>query len=73
MNPQEIHNIATWNDLTIIGVLVVFIFAFSIVIYNLFKINQKLYNEHLSELRTFNEILQKINNQYSESINILKK
>lgn len=73
MNDDKIHEIATWNDLTVIGVLTLFAIIFAIVIYHLFRINQKMYKDHLAELRTFNEILLKINNQYSAAINILKR
>jgi hypothetical protein len=71
INTQQIHEVISWNDLTVAGILTAFILAFGYVIYYLFKINQVLYKEHLAEIRTFNEMLLKINNQYSESINNL--
>lgn len=71
INTQQIHEVISWNDLTVAGILMAFILAFTYVIYYLFKINQTLYKEHLSEIRTFNEMLLKINNQYSEAINNL--
>ena len=71
INTQQIHEVISWNDLTVAGILMAFILAFAYVIYYLFKINQTLYKEHLSEIRTFNEMLLKINNQYSEAINNL--
>lgn len=71
INTQQIHDVASWNDLTVAGILTALILTFAYVIYYLFKTNQVLYKEHLAEIRTFNEMLLKINNQYSESINNL--
>jgi hypothetical protein len=71
IDTTQIHDVVSWNDLTVAGILTAFILAFGYVIYHLFKINQVLYKEHLAEIRTFNEMLLKINNQYSESINNL--
>lgn len=79
VTPNQIHDIVTWDDMTIGGILIALVLAFGIVIYFLFKANQglykeftaerdKLYKEHLAEIRSFNEALLRINNQYSESI-----
>ena len=79
ITPSQLHDIVSWNDMTIGGVLIALVFAFGAVIYYLFKSNQalykeftlerdRLYKEHLMEIRSFNEALLKINNQYSESI-----
>lgn len=90
---EQVHNILTWNDATIPGILIAFVLAFGSVIYYLFKTNQelyksntdqieklyqeftaerdRLYKEHLTEIRGFNELLIKVNNQYSDSIRIL--
>lgn len=71
IDTKQLHEVAQWNDLTVIGILCVFCLAFAFVIYHLFKINQKQHAEHLVELRAFNEMLIKINNHVSESINNL--
>jgi hypothetical protein len=79
MTPSQLHDIVSWNDMTIGGVLIALVLAFGAVIYFLFKANQtlykeftaerdRLYKEHLNEIRSFNEALLRINNQYSEAI-----
>jgi len=76
---EQIHDIVSWNDATITGILIAVVITLGIVVYYLFRINQELYDqftkerdalhkEHLSEIRSFNDILIKISNQYSDSI-----
>lgn len=82
ITPSQLHDIVSWNDMTIGGVLIALVLAFGAVIYYLFKANQtlykeftaerdRLYKEHLMEIRSFNEAILKINNQYSEGIMVL--
>lgn len=87
---EQVHNILTWNDATIPGILIAIVLAFGSVIYYLFKTNQemnknhttevqrlyseftaerdRLYKEHVTEIRSFNELLIKVNNMYYDSI-----
>lgn len=87
---EQIHNVLTWNDATIPGILIAIVLVCGSVIYYMFKINQeinkvhtarieklyeeftaerdRLYKEHLTEIKGFNELLMKINNQYYDSI-----
>lgn len=87
---EQIHNVLTWNDATIPGILIAVVLAFGSVIYYLFKTNQemnknhtatiktlydeftserdRLYKEHLTEIRAFNELLVKVNSMYYDSI-----
>lgn len=93
LDPKQIHDIVSWNDATITGILIAVVLAFGIVIYYLFKTNQEmqtknaneidrlyseftaeikcLYKENLTELRTFNDLILKLNNQYYDSIRTL--
>lgn len=82
INTNQLHDIVSWNDMTIAGILITIVLTFGAVIYYLFKTNQllykeftaerdRLYKEHLTEIRSFNDVLLKINNQYSEAINNL--
>lgn len=76
---DNLHKVLTWNDATIPGILIAIVLAFGSVIYYLFKVNQeqgkthaerieKIYKEHIAEVKGFNELLIKINNQYYDSI-----
>ena len=87
---QQVHDILTWNDATIPGILTAVGMIFGYGFYYLFKINQdmnknhtetvkklyeeftaerdRLYKEHLTEIKGFNDLLMKINNQYYDSI-----
>jgi hypothetical protein len=76
---DQLHDIISWNDATIPGILIAITITLGAVVYYLFKTNQTLYSEftkerdtlhkeHLNEIRSFNEVLIKINNQYSDSI-----
>lgn len=78
INTQQIHDVASWNDLTVAGILVAFIFTFGFTIVYLFKHIQKmnadrdvLYDKYIQEVKGLNESVVKINNQYSDSINNL--
>lgn len=75
---QQIHDVASWNDLTVAGILTIFIIVFGSVIVYLFKHIQKLdasrdilYEKYIQEVKALNESVVKINNQYSDSINNL--
>lgn len=76
---EQIHDVLTWNDATIPGILISFVLAFGSVIYFLFKKNQEmnethkakieaLYQQHITEIKSFNELLVKVNNMYYDSI-----
>lgn len=76
---QQIHEVISWNDATVTGIAIsVGLAAIAGGCY-LFKINQqqakmhaerieKIYKEHIAEVKGFNELLIKINNQYYDSI-----
>jgi len=72
---QQIHDVISWNDATISGILIAIALAAISGMYYLFKVNQeqgkihaerieKIYKEHIAEVKGFNELLIKINNQY---------
>lgn len=76
---EQIHNVLRWNDATIPGILIGIVLVLGSVVYYLFKANQeqnkthaerieKIYKEHIAEVKGFNELLMKINNQYYDSI-----
>lgn len=76
---EQIHNVLTWNDATISGILISLVLACGSVIYYLFKTNQdmnkahnekieSLYQQHITEIKSFNELLVKVNNMYYDSI-----
>lgn len=93
VNTDQIHDVISWNDATITGILIACVLSFGMVIYYLFKTNQEmqkknsderdrlyseftaeikcLYKENLTELRTFNDLILKLNNQYYDSIRTL--
>lgn len=90
---QQIHDVISWNDATISGILIAIALAFGSVIYYLFKINQdqnkahtarieqlyqeftaerdRLYKEHLSDTKGFNDLLVKMTHQYNDAIKVL--
>lgn len=76
---QQIHEVISWNDATIAGILIAVALAAIFGVYYLFKVNQeqakthadrieKIYKEHIAEVKGFNDLLIKINNQYYDSI-----
>lgn len=90
IDTKQIHDVISWNDATITGILIACVLAFGVVIFYLYKSNQTmqktnsaerdrlyneftaeiktLYKEHLTEIKSFNDLLLKINNQYYDSI-----
>jgi hypothetical protein len=69
VSTQQIHEVISWNDATVIGILIAFILAFGLVIIFLFKTNQTLYKEFIIELKANNEALIKVNNFQNEFVN----
>jgi len=65
---EQIHDVITWNDATITGILIAIILAFGVTIVYLNKNIEKLNREHMDELRRFNETLLKVNNSYNEFV-----
>ncbi len=79
---SQIHDVVSWNDATIQGILMAFILAFGFVIYHLFKTNQAMYKEfsaerevlhrqHSAEIKEFNTLILNITNQYRDGIDKL--
>lgn len=70
---DQIHDIITWNDATIIGVLICFILAFGSVIYYLFKTNQDLYkNNSADRERLYQEFTAERDRLYKEHLSEIK-
>jgi len=69
VSTEQIHEVISWNDATIAGILIAFILAFGLVIIYLFKTNQTLYKEFIVELKANNEALIKVNNFQNEFVN----
>jgi hypothetical protein len=46
---DQIHDIVTWNDATMQGILMLFLISLAIVVIFLFKTNQKLYKDFTTE------------------------
>ena len=69
IDTKQIHEVVSWNDATITGVLILFVLAFGCVIVYLFKTNQTLYKEFIIELKASNEALLKVNNFQNEFVN----
>lgn len=76
---EQLHDVLKWNDATIPGILIAFVLAFGFALYFLFKTNQEmnklhnakiesLYQQHITEIKSFNELLVKVNNMYYDSI-----
>lgn len=79
---EQLHDVISWSDATTQGILIAVSLAAIIGMYYLFKVNQeqgklhaerieKIYKEHIAEVKGFNELLIKINNQYYDSIRSL--
>lgn len=69
VNTQQIHDVISWNDATITGILIAIVLTFGCVIVYLFKTNQTLYKEFIVELKANNEALIKVNNFQNEFVN----
>lgn len=87
---QQIHDVISWNDATITGILIAVSLAFGSVIFYLYKAGKdkdarneerlekihkeyalqiaNLYKEYIGEVKSFNDMLLKINNQYTDSL-----
>lgn len=76
---DNLHKVISWNDATVPGICIAVALAAIFGMYYLFKVNQeqgkvhaerieKIYKEHIAEVKGFNELLIKINNQYYDSI-----
>lgn len=65
----DLHEVISWNDATITGILIAIVLAFAATIIYLFKTNQTLYKEFIVELKANNEALIKVNNFQNEFVN----
>jgi predicted Holliday junction resolvase-like endonuclease len=65
---QDLHNIISTNDATIIGILIAIVIVFATAIVYLYKNVQTLNKEYISELRASNEALIRVNNSYNEFV-----
>ena len=65
---EQLHEVISWNDVTVIGVLIAVILAFGFTIVYLYKSVEKLNKDHMVELRQFNDTLLKVNNSYNEFV-----
>lgn len=68
----DIKEVITTNDATIIGVLLAVVITFGLAVFYLFKANQTMYKEHISELKKSNDQLVLMNNSYNEIIKIIE-
>jgi Na+/melibiose symporter-like transporter len=73
MNPEQIHDVISWNDATSTGILIALALAFGWVIIYLFKVNQELHKKFIDELKASNEALIKVNNFQNEFVNNMIK
>lgn len=64
----QLHEVISWNDATIVGILIAIILAFGMTIIYLYKNVERLNKDHMTELRQFNETLIKVNNSYNEFV-----
>lgn len=70
---EQIHNVLTWNDATISGILIAVVLAFGSVIYYLFKINQNLYKSSSEEReKLYQEFTAERDKLYKEHVNEIK-
>lgn len=76
---DNLHKVITWNDATVPGICIAVALGAIAGMYYLFKVNQeqgkthadrieRIYKEHTAEIKGFNELLIKLNNQYYDSI-----
>jgi len=64
----QLHEVISWNDATIVGILIAIILAFGMTIIYLYKNVERLNKDHMTELRQFNETLIKVNNSYNDFV-----
>ena len=64
----QLHEVISWNDATIVGILIAIILAFGMTIIYLYKNVERLNKDHMNELRQFNETLIKVNNSYNDFV-----
>lgn len=64
---NDLKEVITTNDATVTGILIAVVLAFGATIIYLFKQNQTLYKEYISELRASNDTLVKVNSSYNEN------
>ncbi len=65
---SQLHEVISWNDATIVGILIAIILAFGMTIIYLYKNVERLNKDHMTELRQFNETLIKVNNSYNDFV-----
>lgn len=70
---DQIHDVITWNDATITGVLIAFVLTFGSVIYYLFKVNQELYKTNAAERdKLYQEFTAERDRLYKEHLTEIK-
>lgn len=70
---EQVHNILTWNDATIPGILIAISLAFGSVIYYLFKINQEMYKSNTAQVeKLYQEFTSERDRLYKEHLQEIK-
>jgi hypothetical protein len=70
-NLTDLQKVVATNDATVTGILIAVVLAFGVTIIYLYKNIQTLNKDHMNELRSFNELLLKVNNNYYEFAKIM--
>ncbi len=66
-NTTDIKSIVSTNDATVTGILMAVVIALGVAIIYLFKQNQQLHKDYISELKATTETLLKVNMSNNEN------
>jgi uncharacterized membrane-anchored protein YhcB (DUF1043 family) len=70
---EQIHDVLTWNDATITGILLAVVLAFGSVIYYLFKVNQEQNKTHTARIeQLYQDFTAERDRLYKEHLNDTK-
>lgn len=70
---EQLHDVISWNDATITGILIAVVISFATVIYYLFKTNQDLYKNNSAEReKLYQEFTSERDRLYKEHLNEIK-
>lgn len=73
VSTEQVRQIVTTNDATVQGILIGVVLVLSSIVVFLYRKTETMQKEYVKELKTFNETVLKINNDYKEfSANLLK-
>lgn len=73
VSTEQVRQIVTTNDATVQGILIGAVLVLSSIVVFLYRKTETMQKEYVKELKTFNETILKINNDYKEfSANLLK-